>query len=91
MNKTATNEIRPWEQHIWGHACGKRVVLSYLLPIHILAVVGLIFFPLPGMRFLSLAFLCTALGGLGTTICYHRMLAHRNLKVNKIIEYLPIF
>ena len=90
-NKSATNEIRPWEQPFWKPARDKSWVFSYLLLIHILALIGLILFPLPGMRILGLALLFTALGGFGTTIAYHRMLAHRTLKVNKAIEHLLIF
>jgi ABC-type cobalt transport system substrate-binding protein len=47
MNKTATNEIRPWEQPFWRPACGKRVVISYLLLIHVRAVGGLFSFRSP--------------------------------------------
>jgi stearoyl-CoA desaturase (delta-9 desaturase) len=67
------------------------VVLFYLLLIHVLAVVGLVLFPLPSMRVLGLAILFAAFGGFGTTICYHRMLAHRTLRMNKAIEHLLIF
>src|SRR6266571_4049326 len=59
--------------------------------IHVLAVIGLILFPLPSLRILSLTLLFTALGGLGTTVCYHRVLAHRTLKLNKVIEQLLVF
>jgi fatty-acid desaturase len=38
---------------------------------------------------LTLLFL--VLGGLGTTTCYHRMLAHRTVKVNKFVEQALIF
>ncbi len=91
MNKTVMEEIRPWEQPFWRPARGKAAVFSYLLLIHILAVAGLIFYPLPDIKILGLAILFTALGGFGTTIGYHRMLAHRTLKVNKIIEHMLIF
>ena len=91
MSQTAIQEIRPWEQPFWRPARGKEGILSYLVLIHVLAVIGLILFPLPGLRTLSLTLLFTALGGLGTTVCYHRMLAHRTLKLNKVIEHLLVF
>ena len=47
INQTAMEEIRPWEQPCWRPARGKAAVFSYLLLIHILAVVGLILYPLP--------------------------------------------
>ncbi len=38
MKKTAINKTRPWEQPFWKPAPGKRVILAYLLLIHVLAV-----------------------------------------------------
>ena len=91
MSQTAIQEIRPWERPFWRPVRGKAGVLSYLVLIHTLAVIGLILFPLPSLRILSLALLFTALGGFGTTVCYHRMLAHRTIKLNKVIEHLLVF
>ncbi len=87
----AKPQDQPWHQPFWKPARGKRVVLFYLLLIHVVAVAGLILFPLPGIRILGLTLLLAALGGFGTTICYHRMLAHRTLKLNKSVEHLLIF
>src|SRR5205807_1567854 len=53
--------------------------------------IGLILFPLPSVRVLGFTLLFTALGGFGTTVCYHRMLAHRTLKLNKVVEHLLVF
>src|SRR5713226_7251581 len=91
MSKTAIQEIRPWEQPFWKPAPGKAGILIYLVLIHVLAVVGLIFFPLPSLRVLGLTLLVTALGGFGTTVCYHRMLAHRTLRLNEMIEHFLVF
>lgn len=91
MNQTTIQEIRPWERPFWRPVQGKGAVLFYLILIHVLAVIGLILFPLPSLKVLGLTLLFTALGGLGTTVCYHRMLAHRTLKMNKSIEHLLIF
>ena len=91
MSQTAIEEIRPWEQPFWKPARGKEGVLFYLVAIHVLAIVGLILFPLPSLPVFGVAFLLAALGGFGTTVCYHRMLAHRTLKLNKVIEHLLIF
>jgi fatty-acid desaturase len=87
MNRIAIDAIRPWEQPFWRPARGKAAAFFYLLLIHVLAVVGLILYPLPDIKILGLAVLFTALGGFGTTIAYHRMLAHRTLNVNRIIEH----
>jgi len=91
MSQTATQAIRPWERPFWKPVRGRAGVFSYLVLIHVLAVIGLILFPLPSLSILSLTLVFTALGGFGTTVCYHRMLAHRTLKLNKIIEHLLVF
>jgi stearoyl-CoA desaturase (delta-9 desaturase) len=57
----------------------------------VLAIVGIILFPLPSLKVLGLAALFIAFGGLGTTVCYHRMLAHKTLKTNRFIEQMLIF
>ena len=46
MSQTAIQEIRPWDRPFWKPARGKVVVLTYLVLIHVLAVIGLILFPL---------------------------------------------
>jgi stearoyl-CoA desaturase (delta-9 desaturase) len=91
MYVTAVNEIGPWKVSVWRPARGKTGVLFYLVLIHLLTFLGLILFPLPSMSVLGLTLLLTALGGFGTTICYHRTLAHRALKLNRGIEHLLIF
>jgi len=91
MSETAVNEIRPWDRPFWKPVRGKGAVFSYLILIHALAIIGLILFPLPSLKVLSVTLVLTGLGGLGTTVCYHRLLAHRTLKVNKAVEHLLIF
>ena len=91
MSQTAIQEIRPWERPFWKPTRRKVPVFAYLVLIHILAITGLILFPLPSLGVLSVALLLIGLGGFGTTVCYHRMLAHRTLKVNKVIEHLLVF
>jgi fatty-acid desaturase len=91
MMETAIQEIHPWDRPFWKPAPGKGVVFFYLILIHVLAVVGIILFPLPSLKVLGLTLLFTALGGFGTTVCYHRLLAHRTFKVNKFVEHFLIF
>lgn len=87
----AVQQLRPWDQPFWKPARGKEGVLLYLVLIHVLAAIGLILFPLPSLKVFGYAVLLMALGGFGTTVCYHRMLAHRTLKLNAVIEHLLIF
>jgi very-long-chain acyl-lipid omega-9 desaturase len=91
MNSNAIEVSRPWDRPFWKPVRGKEGVFAYLVLIHVLAIGGLILFPLPGWKIFGLSVLFLALGGLGTTVCYHRLLAHRTLKVNKFIEQVLIF
>ena len=81
----------PWERPFWKPAKGKTGVFLYLVLIHGLAVIGLIMFPLPGLRIFGLTLLFVGLGGLGTTAGYHRALAHRAVKLNRMVEQVLIF
>ncbi len=90
MEPTAVREARPWDRPFWKPARKKEGVLAYLVLIHLLALIGLILFPLPSWKVVGLALLSIGFGGLGTTVCYHRMLAHRTLKTSKFIEHLLI-
>ncbi len=90
-NSAILQQPRPWDQPFWKPAPGKAGVLFYLVSIHMLALTGLILFPLPGWKIFGLAIFFTILGGLGTTVCYHRMLAHRTLKMNRFLEQIMIF
>jgi stearoyl-CoA desaturase (delta-9 desaturase) len=91
MTEALMDEMRPWERPFWQPAPHKGAVLLYLILIHALAIVGVVLFPVPNWKVLGLTLLFTALGGFGTTICYHRLLAHRTFKVNKFIEHFLIF
>jgi stearoyl-CoA desaturase (delta-9 desaturase) len=54
-------------------------ILPWIVLIHVTAAVGLILFPLPGWPIVLSAIALAWLGGLGTTVCYHRAIAHRAL------------
>jgi stearoyl-CoA desaturase (delta-9 desaturase) len=91
MHQTVVQEVRPWQRPFWKPAPAKAPIFTYLILIHVLAVIGLVLFPLPSLKVLSATLVLTALGGLGTTVCYHRLLAHRTFKLNKIVENILIF
>ena len=86
-----TPQTQPWDRLFWKPVHGKERVFAYLIVIHVLGIIGLILYPLPSLRVLGMTLLLTALGGLGTTVCYHRMLAHKTLRTNPLIEQLLIF
>jgi sn-1 stearoyl-lipid 9-desaturase len=66
-------------------------VLPWLILIHVTALIGLVLFPLPGWRLLAGAVALAWIGGIGTTVCYHRALAHRALRLNPIVRSILIF
>ena len=82
---------QPWDRPFWKPVHGKEGVFAYLVIIHVLSLLGLILYPLPSLKVLGLTLLFTALGGLGTTVCYHRLLAHKTLKTNPVVEQFLIF
>jgi stearoyl-CoA desaturase (delta-9 desaturase) len=88
---TAQQEVRPWDRPFWIPAPGKGVIFLYLIFIHVAALAGLILFPLPGWKVAGVTFLFAALGGMGTTVVFHRLLAHRTLRMNKFVEHTLIF
>jgi stearoyl-CoA desaturase (delta-9 desaturase) len=81
----------PWKAPWWKPAAGEWTTFFYIVAIHILAVVGLIAFPLPGWRMAGLALLLVWLGGFGVTIGYHRAIAHTSLRLHPVIRHILIF
>ena len=81
----------PWRQP-WWHA-GKRdiAILGWVLLIHITAAIGLVLYPLPGWPIFLGAVALVFLGGLGTTVGYHRAIAHRSLTLNPWARGVLIF
>ena len=69
MNQSAIEMSRPWDRPFWKPVRGKEGVFAYLILIHVLAIVGVILFPLPGWKVFGVALLFLALGGFGTTVC----------------------
>src|SRR2546428_10189579 len=81
------NELeRTWTKPWWQVSEGNGPVLFYIVMIHALALAGLILFPLPSWRVLVVAVALASMGGLGTSVCYHRCLAHRSLRLNRVVE-----
>jgi fatty-acid desaturase len=91
MSNSIQVHSRPWEMPIWKPVKGKESVLLYLVTIHVLAVIGLILYPIPTAPVFVTALVFNLLGGLGTTVCNHRYLAHRTLKLNKWVEQFFAF
>ena len=82
---------RPRTRPLWQPSEGNAPVLFYIVLIHALALVGLIMFPLPGWHVLAVALTVASIGGIGTSVCYHRCLAHRSLRLNRGVVNVLIF
>ncbi len=83
--------LRPWERGWLWCAPGQGPVLFWVIFLHVTAVAGLLLLPLPSLTVLAIAFALVFLGGLGTTVCYHRALSHRAVTLNPVVEQVLIF
>jgi stearoyl-CoA desaturase (delta-9 desaturase) len=54
--------------------------------LHVALVVGLVLLPLPPLSAIIAAAVALFIGGLGTTVAYHRALAHRALTIHPLVE-----
>jgi fatty-acid desaturase len=81
----------PWKRPWWYCAPGESMTLLWIILIHVAAVVGLLCLPFPGWPIIGVAIGLLWLGGLGTTIAYHRSLAHRSVVLHPIVERVLIF
>lgn len=76
----------PQKTSLWPTSFRGFLAFVWLLTIHSTAAVGVVMYPLPGW-WLALVFMVLAfLGGVGTTVCYHRALAHRSLKLHPAVR-----
>jgi fatty-acid desaturase len=80
-----------WEWPWWQSTRENSLVLPYFILIHATAAAGLALFPWPGWRIFLAALALSWIGGIGTTVCYHRALAHRALRLDPVIRAILIF
>src|SRR3989344_3829142 len=91
MESSQLAEKRPWELPWWKPSDGNRKTFTYIVSIHVLALVGIFLFPIPGWGLFLLVLAVISCGGLGTSLCYHRALAHRSVKLHPVVEQSLIF
>lgn len=82
---------RPWTWGFFQWLPGEGLTLLWIVLIHVLAITGLILFPLPSWQVGLSAWTLVFLGGLGTTVAYHRALAHRAVRLHPTIETVLVF
>jgi len=80
----------PWTLPWWKAEGENTWVLAYIITVHALAFIGIVLFPVPGWKVLLWSLSFAAMGALGTTVAYHRGLAHRAVKLNPIVEQILI-
>ena len=81
----------PWKAPWWKAAKGDWSTFGYIMAIHVLALIGVVFFPVPGWKIFVISFGMAWLGGFGVTIGYHRALAHKSMELHPIVRHLLIF
>jgi len=81
----------PWKAPWWRATRGDGPVLFWVILIHIGACIGLALTPCPSWRVLGCAASLYFLGGLGTTVCFHRAIAHRSVRLHPIARHVLIF
>ncbi len=92
---SSADAVQPWRRSWWFCAPGEVMTLIWITLLHVLAVVGIALvatgvLPLPSLAAIAVAFLLSFFGGLGTTVCYHRALAHRAVRLNPLVEQVLI-
>ncbi|HLI78670.1 MAG TPA: fatty acid desaturase [Candidatus Binataceae bacterium] len=92
IDKTSERKnLAPWERPWWRTTTRQAGIFGWIILIHVTALVGLIMFPLPGWPIFLGALALAWIGGIGTTVCYHRAIAHRALKLNPIVRQILTF
>lgn len=81
----------PWQRPWWKPSRGGWPTFGYLILIHLTALTGLVLVPWPGLWVILATIGLAYLGGLGTTIAYHRTIAHRSLRLNPAARMVLTF
>ncbi|HET6283077.1 MAG TPA: fatty acid desaturase [Polyangia bacterium] len=91
LDAAEISKLRPWKQPWWRPTVGDGPVLFWMILIHVTAVVGVILTPVPGWPVFAVAFALHFLGGLGTTVCFHRAITHRSVKLHPAVQNVLTF
>jgi stearoyl-CoA desaturase (delta-9 desaturase) len=84
-------KLEPWKQPWWRPGRGDTPTFFWMVLIHVGTVAGLILTPLPGWPVFLAAWVLHFLGGLGTTVCYHRGIAHKSVKLHPAVRGVLTF
>jgi fatty-acid desaturase len=81
----------PWERSWLYRAPGETPTLLWIVGIHVASIVGLILLPMPSWWVVGIGLGLVWMGGLGTTVAYHRALAHKAVVLSPIVERTLVF
>lgn len=81
----------PWKRAWWWCSRGEVPTFLWIVLIHVSPLVALFVTELPSWQLLTASLVLTALGGLGTTVAYHRALAHGSVRLHWLVEQPLIF
>jgi len=84
-------KLQPWKQPWWRPAPGDGPTFAWMVAIHVGAVLGLILTPIPGWKVFLVAAGLHFIGGLGTTVAFHRAIAHKSLKLHPVARHVLTF
>lgn len=84
-------KYEPWKQPWWRRTAGDNGTFVWIFAIHLGTVLGLILVPLPGWRIFLAAAALHFMGGLGTTVAFHRAIAHKSLRLNPVVRNVLTF
>ena len=88
---SSSREYPPWLWPWWRPAAGEQITFLWIVLIHVTAAIGLLLYPLPGWPVFLAAYGLAWIGGIGTTVCYHRSLAHRALRLHPVVQGVLTF
>lgn len=89
---TDARRFNIWNPRAWMTcAPGEIPTLLWVVGLHVALVTGLLLLPMAPLSAIITAVVLLFLGGLGTTVAYHRALAHRAVTLNPVIEQFLIF
>jgi stearoyl-CoA desaturase (delta-9 desaturase) len=91
LDASEISKLQPWRWPWYRPARGDEATFGWMVLIHVTAIVGFILFPLPGWKIALTAWSIYFLGGLGTTVCFHRALSHKTLKLHPVARDVLIF
>ncbi|MBL8840373.1 MAG: hypothetical protein JNL90_02465 [Planctomycetes bacterium] len=81
----------PWRRPWWWCAKGDVPTLGWLILLHGSLLLAPFVTERPSFGLLAASFVLTMLGGMGTTVAYHRALAHGAVKLHWLVEQPLIF